>query len=145
MALTPKAYETMIFDLPDGGRRLDMSERKVGGVETVPIARIDFFGKLAELHKTSPTFHRDFVVFVMRAVDPGDEAAMHNINMTLPQDDDGPTLGQTPEDPELSERFSEWVSAFRTLRKRYPSLDEIVKWVCPQGVKDGTANEPDSH
>jgi hypothetical protein len=61
---------------------------------------------------------------------------MHILNMTVPQDEDAPTLRNADgtEDPEMDERFSMWVSAFRTLRKRYPSMEEIRNWVC---VKDG--------
>jgi hypothetical protein len=64
-------------------------------------------------------------------------AALHIINTNVEEVvESAPTLRNADgtDDPELDERFSMWVSAFRTLRKRYPSMEEIRNWVC---VKDG--------
>ena len=63
-------------------------------------------------------------------------AALHIINTNVEEVvESAPTLRNTDgsEDPELDERFSYWVSAFRALRKRYPSMDEIIQWAGQQG------------
>jgi hypothetical protein len=59
----PIRFETLACDLPDGGRRI-----VTGNADAE--ARLDFSGELAKLARTSPTFQRELVLFLMTALNP---------------------------------------------------------------------------
>lgn len=67
--LVPIRLETLSGDLPDGGRRIVTGRSN----SDVTLARLDFFGELAEIARTSPTFQRDLIVFLMTVLAPKSE------------------------------------------------------------------------
>ena len=69
--LVPIRFETTAGDLPEGGRRIITSEVDLRGeAKGETMARMDFFGEFAELARTSPTFQRDLVAFLLRSLKP---------------------------------------------------------------------------
>jgi hypothetical protein len=69
--LVPIRFETIACDLPEGGRRIITGEADLGcEPKSETMARMDFFGEFAELARTSPTFQRDLMAFLLRSLKP---------------------------------------------------------------------------
>jgi len=62
--------EVIACDLPEGGRRIGIGTFNRETTASVALAQLDFFGELAEIARTVPTFQRELSVFLMRALAP---------------------------------------------------------------------------
>jgi hypothetical protein len=71
--LVPIRLETIAVDLATGARRIVTGRPDLPGEPGVTLARLDFFGELAEIARTSPTFQRDLIVFLTTALAPKSE------------------------------------------------------------------------
>lgn len=63
--MLPVRLETMAFDIPENNCRRIVTGREQ---HKETLARLDFFGELAEIAKTSPTFQPELMTFLMRSL-----------------------------------------------------------------------------